>query len=285
MERKEHIQDLQPVDFDPFGGSELLRIAPATEPQLEIWASCLLGGEDANRAYNESVSLLLTGECKLDALRLALDDLVNRHESLRSSFSPDGRKICISRTGTIWLKYDDLSDKDAATKDQVIEKFSACDAETSFDLINGPLFRTALFKLSDTKHYLQLTAHHIICDGWSLGIMMQDLGKLYSSRSKGQSLILPAAPLFSQYALSQWKFYESEEFKKVEQYWVDQYKNEVPQLDLPTDYPRPADRTFKSRRDDFPMDKELVAAIKKMGARAGSSLVTTFLSAFEVLLY
>ena len=285
LDRNKHIQDLKPVDFDPFGGPELQLVSPATEPQLEIWTSCLLGGEDASRAYNESVSLLMKGECNLQAMRLALDELVSRHESLRSSFSPDGKQICISKTGSLALEFEDLSAKDPISKDQFITAFCIRDAETSFDLINGPLFRAALFKLGDTENYLQLTAHHIICDGWSLGILMQDLGKLYSALCRRQKPALAPAPKFSQYALAQWKFSETNEYKKIEQYWVDQYKYSVPQLDLPTDFPRPADRTYKSRRDDFLLDKDLVASIKKMGAKMGSSLVTTFLSGFEILLY
>src|SRR6516225_6524744 len=193
LDRNKHIQDLKPVDFDPFGGPELQLVSPATEPQLEIWTSCLLGGEDASRAYNESVSLLMKGECNLQAMRLALDELVSRHESLRSSFSPDGKQICISKTGSLALEFEDLSAKDPISKDQFITAFCIRDAETSFDLINGPLFRAALFKLGDTENYLQLTAHHIICDGWSLGILMQDLGKLYSALCRRQKPALAPA--------------------------------------------------------------------------------------------
>ncbi|PWT77348.1 MAG: non-ribosomal peptide synthetase [Bacteroidetes bacterium] len=276
--------ELLPVDFDPFAGSEILKIAPTIEPQLEIWASCMIGGDDANRAYNESVSLLLTGTFQLDALNKALADLIARHEGLRASFSSDGTQICIFRELPVNLQYEDLSIETASVQQQHIEDYAKLDRERAFDLINGPLFRFTLFRLNDKEHYLTITAHHIICDGWSLGILMQDLSALYSAHAKNEIAVLPEVYRFSDYAVDYWEFTKTEEYKKIEQYWIDQYKDNVPILNVPTDFPRPSVRTFKSQRDDFAIEPELVNAIKKIGAKAGCSFVTTLLSAFEVFL-
>ena len=285
MDKESIIKNSEPVDFDPFAGPELIRAVPAIEPQLEIWASCLLGGEDANRSYNESVSLRMTGTFNLSAMRAALKDLVQRHEALRSAFSGDGTQICIYKDLSSKLFYEDLSAESVNAQQEYIAEFSKRNAETPFDLLNGPLFRVALFKLSEAEHYLTLSAHHIICDGWSLGILMQDLGKLYSAYTKGEIPVLqPALPL-STYAREHWKFAESDQYKKIEQYWIDQFKDNVPVLNMPTDFPRPSVRTYKSHRDDFTIDQELVAAIKKMGAKAGCSFVTTLLASFEVFLH
>jgi len=258
--------DLLPIDFDPFAGPEIIRVVPAIEPQLEIWASCIIGGEDANRAFNESVSLLLQGEFNHAAMESALHDVIKRHDALRSSFSADGKQICIYKELPLQTFFEDLSKQNPDQQRSCITDFSKKDAETSFDLLNGPLFRVALFKLEENEHYLTITAHHIICDGWSLGIVMQDLSKLYSAYVKGQVLDLPPAYQFGNYAVQQLAFVQSTEYKKIEEYWVDQYRQSIPVLDIPTDYPRPVDRTYKSHRDDYPLNQELVLAIKKKWA-------------------
>jgi amino acid adenylation domain-containing protein len=273
------------VDVDPFGGPEIIRLAPSTESQLEIWVSCVLGGEDANRSYNESVSLRLSGEFDLHALEKALQQIVARHEALRSAFSGDGKHICVFKELPTNLHIQDISSKTEREQQAFIIAFSKKDASTAFDLLNGPLFRIALFQLGSREHYLKITAHHIVCDGWSLGIILQDLSKLYSGYSRGETPSLPEPFNFSQYAVEQWEFSESEEYKKIENYWIEQYRNDVPVLDIPTDFPRPLHRTYKSQRDDYPLGGELISSIKKMGAKAGSSFVTTLLTAFEVFLH
>ena len=285
MEKNSTIKNFTPIEFDPFGGPEIIRVAPVTESQLEIWVSCVMGGEDANRSYNESVSLRLSGSFNVVAMKLALQEIINRHEALRSSFSADGKQICIYKELPSDIFVKDISVQNEKDQQSFIVDFSKRDASTSFDLINGPLFRIALFKLSEKEQFLKITAHHIICDGWSLGILLQDLSKIYSAHAKNIYANLPDAFPFSKYAVEQWDFSETEEYKKIEDYWIDQYKNNVPVLNVPTDFPRPSLRTYKSQRDDYPLSGELVASAKKMGAKAGCSFVTTLLAAFEVFLY
>ncbi|HTS44298.1 MAG TPA: condensation domain-containing protein, partial [Puia sp.] len=284
-ENKNIINQLQPVEFNPFAGPEIIRVIPVIEPQLEIWISCLIGGPDANRSYNESVSLRLKGKFFKEAMESALQDLVSRHEALRSAFSADGKQICIFKEPPFHLIYQDISAKSIADQEKFISDFSKQDAQTAFNLLEGPLFRPALFKLGEEEHYLTLTAHHIVCDGWSLGIMMQDLGKLYSAYAQGKTPELAPAVSFSRYALDQNKFYQSSEYKQIEQYWIDQYKSEIPVTDIPTDFSRPPDRTYKSHRDDYSLDPELVSSVRKMGAASGCSFVTTLLVAYEVLIH
>ena len=277
--------DLVPVEFDPFTGPEIIRVLPAIEPQQEIWISCRLGGEDANRSYNESVSLRLTGPFDRPAMENALRDLIARHEALRSAFSADGHKILVFKELPINLFYQDLSTLSKEDQQAFVDRFSTQEAQTAFDLLNGPLFRMALFRLGPEEHFLKLTAHHIVCDGWSLGIMLQDLGKLYSAYAKGTVPALPEALRFSQYAIDQWRFLESEEYSRTVQYWLDQFKGDIPVLDMPTDFARPSLRTYKSRRDDYPLDPALVQSIKRLGASAGCSMVMTLMTAFEIFLH
>jgi amino acid adenylation domain-containing protein len=277
--------NLKPIDFDPFSGPEIVKAVPAIEPQVEIWVSCLIGGDDANRSYNESVSLYFHGIFNYEAMERSLQDLVKRHEALRSGFSADGKQLCIFKTGSPEYNFQDISSFELSKQKSFIDYFLKSNAQTPFDLVNGPLFKTTLFKLDDNTHYLTISAHHIICDGWSLGIIMQDLGKLYSAYAKNETPSLPEAPSFSKYAEDQKKFLRSEEYKIIEEYWIDQYAGEVPVLDIPTDYPRPKFKTFKSQRDDYSLSPELVKSIKSIGAKAGCSFVTTLLVAYEVFLH
>ncbi len=278
--------NFQPVEFDPFAGPEIENVVPATEPQAEIWASCLIGGEEANRSYNESVSLILQGELNYPSIEKSLHDLFKRHDALRSGFSADGKQLCIFSEAKLQYNFQDISDTtDHDRQKDLIDQFLVEDAKTSFDLLTGPLFRVKLFKLAEDKHHLTLSSHHIICDGWSISIIMQDLGKLYSASLKSETAPLPAAPAFADYAVKQRAFQQSAEYKSIESFWLKQFMGDVPELDIPTDFPRPEFRTYKSHRDDFELKPDLINAVKKMGAKAGCSFVSSMLVAFEVFLH
>ena len=273
------------VDFDPFAGPEISRVAPATEPQMEIWTSCQLGGDAANRAYNESFSLRLTGPLQQQAFDRAFTALVDRHEGLRSVFSADGQLMCVFREVIIPLTLVDSAGLPEPDWDDFTEQHARQDVQHRFDLTYGPLVKATLITLSDTVHHFTLTAHHIVCDGWSVGIMLQDLSVLYSAYVQGQTPSLPPAPSLVQYALDEQAFATSSAYRDIETFWVNQYRNSVPVLDLPTDFARPRIRTYAGNRLDFPLDNTLVAAVRQLGIRAGSSFVTTLLAAFEVLLH
>ncbi len=273
------------IDFDPFAGPQIVRLAPVTEPQAEIWAACLLGGDDASRAYNESVALRLTGRLDEAALQRALNELVEQHEALRATFSADGRHLCILNPSPLALAYHDLSQLLPDEQQRWLAAHGRQEVRHVFNLVEGPLLRASLAKLTETEHCLALTMHHIVCDGWSIGVLLQDLGKLYSAYAQHLSPALPNPSSFSDYAEQQAAFYQSDAYHRIERFWVEQYRGPVPVLDLPTDFLRPTARTYTSRRQDYPLAPELVAAVKKMGQRAGCSFVTTLLGAFEVLLH
>ncbi|MBA3829831.1 MAG: amino acid adenylation domain-containing protein [Taibaiella sp.] len=279
---QENNYNLNEIEFDPFAGPEVSKFIPATEPQLEIWMSCHIGADDANRCYNESVSLELKGVLNKEALSKALQEIVNRHEALRCVFSTDGKQICVYKEMHLPLAYEDLTNRDFAVRQQYIQEILHKNALTSFDLLNGPLIRVSLFRLSDTEHYLLLTAHHIICDGWSLGLILEELSKLYNAYSYGQEPDLPIPGSFSRFATDELSFSHTEEYKKVEDYWINKYSDTVPELNIPTDFPHPAKRTYKSHRDDYSLEPLLVDSIKKLGATSGTGFVTTILAAFEV---
>lgn len=272
-------------DFDPFAGPQLARVVPTTQPQIEIWTACQLGGKEANRAYNESISLRLTGLLDEDAFSEAWLGLVQRHEALRTTFSANGQQMCISDELAAELERLDIAGKDASLQQETIEELTSQDAHHLFNLQQGPLIKATLIKLRETNWYFILTAHHIICDGWSTGILLQDLSKLYSAYAQGISPMLPAAPQLSQYAVDQQAVVTSESYQASEAYWVSQFRDSVPVLNVPTDAPRPVPRTYASRRADFLVEAALANALKKVGIRAGSSFVGTLTAAFEVWLH
>lgn len=273
-----------PVDFDPFAGPELLLIAPATEPQIEIWLSCKIGGAEASCAYNESFTIALQGTADVDALKRSIEALVNRHEALRSVFSADGTKICTYSYLPPDLTFEDLSAKSAAEQSKLISTYVDENARSPFNLVNGPLMRVKIFKQNANTHRVFLTLHHIICDGWSYGVLLQELGKYYSADIAGTVPDLPVAPKYSQYAVEQAAFMQSAEYRDIEQFWLDQYRGNVPVVDLPADNTRPAIRTFASRHFKFTLEDELTEGIKKLAYQSGCSLLTTLLAAFELWL-
>jgi len=271
--------------FDPFAGPEITYVVNITQAQSEIWTACRLGNENANKAYNLSLSLVFKGELNQAAMLQAQQTLVQRHEALRAVFSTDGRYMSIFKDLPIKLDYQDISEYSKIEKENAVAKYLQNEVNYLFDLVKGPLLKTGLIKIGDLEYQLVLTAHHIICDGWSLGIMMQELGILYSAYVQNKCPDLPEPVSFSSYAESNQSLIESKEYRKVEQFWLDQYKQSIPKLDLPTDYQRPSLRTYESQQLDFPIDEELLAALKKTGLQVGCSFVTTLLGAFEVLLY
>lgn len=279
------IQNVTTVDFDPFAGPEIVRIAPATEPQKEIWAACLLGGDNATRSYNMLNSLHFKGAFDRAAMERAIQTLVSRHEALRMVFSANGEHLCIYKELPIELAYQDISEKPESEKQALIADYIQAETLHVFDLLNGPLFKASLFQLAAEEHRLVMTSHHSTRDGWSMGAMLLDLSALYSAYVQGMPVTLPEAPSYADYALEQLQFSQSAEYQRIENFWVNKYKENIPVFDIPTDFSRPATRTFKSQRLDYPMDSDFVLAIKKMGLKAGCSFVTTLLAAFEVLLH
>lgn len=269
------------VEFNPFEGPEIGRLSLTTEPQMEIWMACALGGADANRAYNESVSLRFRGVPERVALEDAVRKLIRRHESLRSVFSADGQQMIIFHDLPILVQFEDYTEKTPTGQTQAVADYLRQEAEYCFDLLHGPLFKVALLTIAADDSYLVLTAHHIVCDGWSMAILMQDLSTLYSANVQNQFVSLPEPVLFKEFADAQILFESSPHYAQILKFWLEQYKQGVPVVDVPTDFPRPNTRTYKSHRLDFTLDETLVAALKKMGREAGCSFNMVLITIFE----
>ena len=273
------------VSFNPFTGPEVSHLIPITQPQSEIWTACQFGGDDASRSYNDSMTLVLKGAVNQEAVEQAFKTIVKRHDSLRSSFAADGRFMIVFSEIPYEISFQDLTKESQENKIKTLKSCLNNDANHVFDLCNGPLFRASLIKVSLDEYRFIFTAHHIICDGWSFGILLEELGALYSAHISGESHKLPEQVSFSTIANTLQDTVESDEYQTIEDFWLNQYKGAVPTVDLPTDFSRPKLRTYDSNRVDYLLDEELLQNLKKVGVSAGASLVTTLLAVFEILIY
>ena len=274
------------VEFDPFAGPAVEKWAPSTEPQREIFAAVQMG-PDASCAFNESVSLCFTGPLDIAALTAAIDALVARHESLRSTFSADGQSQLVQPAGSVAIELPlrDLAALAAERRAQELRDLLAREVEIPFDLAAGPLLRTRLVRLSTDVHQLVITAHHIVVDGWSMGVLLRELGALYSAARAGRHASLAPAPSFVQYALNEREAAAGDRHARASQYWLGQFARLPPALDLPADHQRPALKTYASRRIDFPLPRTLTDKLKKTGARLGASYFVTLLASFAATLH
>ena len=257
--------------------------APLTESQLEIFLSAQLSKE-ASCSYNESISLHLQGELHEAALREALRRLVQRHEALRASFSPNGDFQRFAPSLSVDLPVLDLTGLDETSRKQRMEKILADDARLPFDLIAGPLVRMKLLKLGPQNHTLLFTSHHIVCDGWSINVILDELSKLYSALRDGKPCDLPTPMPFGTYARSQAKHFESSEGKEIENFWVTQFKKLPPPLDLPLDRARPAVKGFAGATCRRRIGADVYRNLKKAGAQQKCTLFVTLLAGLQALL-
>src|SRR5690554_382295 len=224
--------EVKAVDFDPWAGPDIFRAIPLTECQMEIWLSCALGGKEANIAYNESNSLIFSGQMNGMALERALSTLVSRHESLRASISANGRHMLIYTDIPYPFPFLDFSTYPQEKKEEKLREILSEDAEYAFNLTKGPLFKVTLIKLGEQEYHFTFTAHHLIIDGWSIGVVMQELGMIYSAYVQGLAPELPDPKSFSEYGKEQYGYLQGEEYKKVMDYWKGLFENSVPVLDL-----------------------------------------------------
>jgi amino acid adenylation domain-containing protein len=270
------------VDYDPFAGAPLTRLVPTTEPQREVWLASRLEPE-ASLAFNEAVSINLKGLLDVPALEGALQAIVDRHEALRATFSSDGESLFVAERTTLPIAFHDVSLLAPFESDSRIMAALNRIVTTPFDLEHGPLVRAELFRLAGDRHLLTIAAHHIVCDGWSFGVIVRDLAALYAQRI-GQAPGPADAGAFSNFALAEAAHAGTGAAREDEQYWLSRFAGPVPVLDLPTDHSRPRRRSFTSRREDRTLDPTEVTAIKRMGAAQGASFYATLLTAFAVLL-
>jgi len=260
--------------------ADVEREAPLTEAQMEIRLSAQLGDEESC-SYNEGFTVRLRGTLNEAALRKSLLGIVERHEALRSVLTESGDALRILPRIDISLPLVDLSTLPEDAQHDRIQQLKQDEAATAFDLLRGPLVRTKLVRLSAEEHILFVTAHHMICDGWSTNVILDELGKLYSAECRGALRDLPAPMQFSDYAHEQSR---QNVDPKVEAYWVAEYTEPAPPLELPLDRPRPALKSYRGATHVTKISAGNYRRIKKAGAQRGSTLFSTLLAGFQALL-
>jgi amino acid adenylation domain-containing protein len=265
------------VEFDPFAGAQALAYtASSTEPQQELWNASQLGA-DASCAFNECISLRFDGSVDVDALKRALTTVVQRNEALRTTFAPGGEQFCVAEEASFDFRMEDRSpDSLHAWRHDAVS--------LQFDLVHGPLFRAWLARTSASQYELILSAHHIVCDGWSMGVIVSELAEIYSARVEMRAEVLDQPQEIVEYAELQSDYLKSQEHKSDEAYWLSRFKDDIPALDLPLDRPRPPSRGFASEREDLWLPTQSVQAFRKMAAAHGCSLSAAAQAVFQVLL-
>jgi amino acid adenylation domain-containing protein len=253
-----------------------------TEEQTEIWLAAQLG-DDASSAFNESVTLRLTGTLDEAAFGRAWNDLRDRHDALRATFAATGETMLVVSGGSFACERVDLSAH--APEEQQRELAAVVDAaaRTAFDLVGGPLVRGQLVRLAPDDHAFVLTAHHIICDGWSINVLLEEFAAIYAARARNETAMLPAPTSFVDYARGQLRR-DPKEQARVEKFWSERLADPIAPLGLPTDRPRPAQRTFAGATCSASISQEAYQTIKRAGARQSCTLFATLLAGFATLL-
>ena len=254
---------------------------PLSFAQARLWFLYQLEG--ATGTYNMTGALSLSGSLQVEALKQALGAIIQRHESLRTSFQTvDGVPVQVIDANPIWeLLIVNLAGKEA----EAAEKLAQAEAQTPFDLTKSPLLRVTLLKLQPEKHILLINMHHIISDGWSIGVFIRELSHLYGAFVAGEEPTLPTLPIqYADFAVWQRQWLQGKVLAAQLEYWKRQLADAPPLLELPTDRPRPAIQTFQGKTERFQLDGKLTQQLKALSQQSGCTLFMTLLAAFGVVL-
>ncbi|MFC4159173.1 non-ribosomal peptide synthetase [Chitinimonas lacunae] len=270
--------------------SQVIAIVPRDQPlpasfaQQRLWF--LEQYEPGSPLYNLSAAWRLDGVVDYWALTQSLNDLLARHEALRTYFVPgDGMPLQqIAGSLTLSPVLVDLSGQPDAETEALHQLGLA--AAQPFDPAQAPLLRVHLFKLSQTTHLLLLTMHHIVSDGWSMGVIKREWSELYRARCAGQPAVLPPLPIqYADFALWQRQRLQGTLLAKRLDYWKRQLAGAPAVLALPTDRPRPAIRSHQGAAVPFELGTELSAQLHQLSRQCQSTLFMTLAAAFNVLLH
>ena len=265
------------VDHDPFGGGEIARTAPTTEPQREVLAAAVMGPE-GNLAYNEAVQLSIEGTLDIELVERALGELIARHDALRTTFAPDLDELRVTATRDFRLERRDLTGLEPAQQAVALDSALLEAVTQPLSLIDGPLFRATWLQLGEQRAELLLLAHHAICDGWSFHVLLQELQDL----CRGVPLAaLSPAPSFTSFAREQ---AQQRTRSRDSEYWAARFADRPAAIDLPTDQPRPPRRTFTAARIDRRFSRAVTRAIQVCASSARASQVHALVGGVASLL-
>ncbi len=259
---------------------------PQSLAQNRLWITWQLDPQSS--AYTIPGGLRLRGELDEDAVRLSFQHLIQRHEALRTRFyERNGQAFQrVDANVAFDLQVIDLSDLPAAERETRAQQIREDEARTQFDLEKGPLLWVTLVRLDDEDHQLLVTLHHIIADGWSLNILIDEFSRLYAAASQGQFLELPALALqYADYGSWQRQWLAEGEGQRQLAYWKNQLGDEHPTLSLATDHPRSVQHIRSASRHSVRLSVGLSEAIRQTAQANESTPFMLLLAAFQTLLY
>ena len=283
MHKKNHLRQSTAIARLPRTTDE--DVFPLSFAQQRVWFLNQL--EPDSPFYNIAAVFHLNGCLNPLALEQSLNAIVQRHEVLRTNFKliDDQPMQIIASVRPVALARVDLRAWPRAERDLQAQQCLQAEGKRLFDLEHDLLFRALLLQLADETYQLLLTIHHSICDGWSIGILMQELGELYRAFVQGTPSPLPELPIqYADFADWQRKYLQDETLAKLLGYWQAQFKGALPVLTLPTDRPRPANETYRGAVKSQSLPAALIADLDRLSRQENATLFMTQLAAFLVLL-
>lgn len=259
---------------------------PLSFAQERLWF--LHQWEPLSPLYNIFMALRLTGQMRVAALEQSINAIVQRHETLRTTFvSDEGRAVqTIKPTLHIPLPLINLEMLPESEREGKAHALAVAESHQPFDLSRGPLVRASLLRLGVSEHALLLTLHHIIADGWSMGIFIRELATLYGAFSAGRTTPLPVLPVqYADFVLWQREWLQGKIRDRQIAYWKQQLGGALTLLELPTDRPRPAVQTARGAHQNFIFPKIVSEQLRALGRQEETTLFMTLLATFQVLLF
>ncbi|HET9394592.1 MAG TPA: condensation domain-containing protein, partial [Nitrospiraceae bacterium] len=244
--------------------------------------------EPGNSFYNIPAAVRLRGVLDVEALERTLDEVVRRHEALRTTFvAVDGKpRQVIKPYMPVGLPVFDVSEMDAAEREAETRRLLSEEASQPFDLARGPLVRACLVRLQADEHVALVTMHHIISDGWSTGIFIREVAALYGAYVRGEESPLEELPIqYADFAHWQRGWLQGEVLAAQLEYWREALADAPTMLELATDRPRPREQTFNGAAVTLVLEEELTGQLKELSQRERVTLFMTLLAGFQCLLF
>jgi amino acid adenylation domain-containing protein len=256
--------------------------------QSRLWFLDQLEGKGTSATYNMPMALQLGGKLNIEALRASFTYVLKRHASLRTYFPVlEGKPQVVVQNPEDMevLEIVDLQELDLQTQAQTVQRLADSHGQEPFDLNTSPLFKAKLLQLQQQKYVLLINMHHIISDGWSMGVFKREWQQAYCAFARGQAPNWEELPIqYSDYAAWQRSWLQGDILKSQENYWFQQLSDAPRLLNLPTDHPRPASQSYQGGREEHPLSNELTQKLKRVSQQYGVSLFMTLLTAFSILL-
>ncbi|MFK0314407.1 amino acid adenylation domain-containing protein, partial [Pseudomonas sp. NPDC090233] len=254
--------------------------------QQRMWFLWHLDPQGA--AYNLPAAVRLSGALDRQALEQAFDSLVARHETLRTVFRqlPDDSLRQVPCEQPLLIEFRDLGAFSAEQREAEVVNEAETQAQQPFDLATGPLLRVRLLRLDAREHVLLLTLHHIVSDGWSMSVLIDEFCRFYDAHEQGVEPQLGALPVqYTDYALWQRRWLEAGEQQRQLDYWLAQLGDQHPVLELPADRPRPVQPSYQGRRHAFSLDAPLAEQVRGLARQQGVTVFMLLLAAFNIVLH